>query len=88
MQNDQNEPSERIKNSTRITSACLSFPDLILVGADQTVTHYALSNNTFKILAQRYKMKMGSQPIKVEFMKFKGQKMTILAFEKEVRLYN
>ena len=33
-------------------------------------------------------MKMGMQPIKVEFLKVKGQKMTILAFEKEVRFYN
>lgn len=33
-------------------------------------------------------MKMPSQPIKVEFMRVKGQKLTILAFEKEVRFYN
>jgi hypothetical protein len=61
---------------------------MVLVGADQTVTYYTLSNNTFKILGQKYKMKMGAQPIKVEFMKVKGQKLTILAFENEVRFYN
>ena len=33
-------------------------------------------------------MKMGSQPLKVDFMRVKGQKMTILAFEREVRFYN
>lgn len=88
LNNDLDEPSERIKNTTRIVSACLSFPDLVLVGADQTVTYYSLSNNTFKILGQKYKMKMGAQPIKVEFLKVKGQKLTILAFEREVRFYN
>jgi hypothetical protein len=88
MNNDLDDPSERMKSNTRITSACLSFPDLVLVGADQTVAHYVLSNNSFKLLAQRYKMKMGAQPLKAEFLKFKGQKLTILAFEHEVRLYN
>jgi hypothetical protein len=59
-----------------------------MVGADQTVSHYSLSNSTFKMMARRYKMKMASQPLKVEFLKVKGQKMTILAFEREVRFYN
>lgn len=59
-----------------------------MVGADQTVAHFTLSNSTFKLMAKRYKMKMPSQPIKVEFMRVKGQKLTILAFEKEVRFYN
>ena len=80
LNNDEDEPSERIKNNTRIISACLSFPDLLVVGADQTLSHYALSNSTFKLMARRYKMKMGSQPLKVELMRVKGQKMTILAF--------
>lgn len=61
---------------------------MILVGADQTVSHYSLSNTNLKLMARRYKMKMSSQPIKVEFMRVKGQKLTILAFEKEIRLYN
>jgi hypothetical protein len=59
-----------------------------MVGADQTVTHYSISNTNLKLLAKRYKIKMPSQPIKVEFMRVKGQKLTILAFEKEVRFYN
>ena len=65
MNNDKDQPSETIKNNTRIISACMSFPDLIMVGADQTVTHFTISNNTFKILGQKYKMKMAAQPIKV-----------------------
>jgi len=77
---DLDEPFETIKNNTRIVSASLSFPDLIFVGADQTVTHYLLSSSNFKLMAKKYTMKMGMQPIKVEFMKVKGQKMTILAF--------
>ena len=80
MNNDKDDPSEKIKNNTRITSACLSFPDSLMVGADQTVAHHVLSNNTFKLLAQRYKMKMSAQPLKAEFLKVKGQKLTILAF--------
>ena len=66
----------------------MSFPDLIMVGADQTVTHYVLSNSNFKLMVKKYTMKMGNQPIKVEFLRVKGQKMTILAFENEVRFYN
>ena len=77
---DLDEPFETIKNNTRIVSACLSFPDLILVGADQTVTHYVLSGSNFKLMAKKYTMKMGIQPIKVDFLRVKGQKMTILAF--------
>ena len=77
---DLDDPVETIKNNTRIVSASMSFPDLILVGADQTVSHYLLSNSNFKLMAKKYSMKMGIQPIKVEFLKVKGQKMTILAF--------
>ena len=77
---DLDDPVETIKNNTRIVSASMSFPDLILVGADQTVSHYLLSNSNFKLMAKKYSMKIGMQPIKVEFLKVKGQKMTILAF--------
>jgi hypothetical protein len=58
----------------------LSFPDFIIVGADQVVTHYALSNSNFKLMAKKYSIKMGEQPIKADFMRVKGQKMTIIAF--------
>jgi hypothetical protein len=52
---------------------------MILVGADQTVTHYAISNSNFKLMGKKYTLKLGQQPLKAEFLKFKGQKMTIVA---------
>lgn len=61
---------------------------MILVGADQTVTHHVLSNSNFKLMGKKYTLKLGQQPLKAEFLKFKGQKMTIVALETEVRLYN
>ena len=59
----------------------MSYPDIILVGADQTVSHHLLSNSTFKFATKKYSIKLNQQPIKVEFLKFKGQKLTIIAFE-------
>jgi hypothetical protein len=61
---------------------------MILVGADQTVSHHILSNTNFKLMAKKYTLKLGQQPLKAEFLRFKGQKMTIIALENEVRLYN
>ena len=52
---------------------------MILVGADQTVTHHVLSNANFKLMSKKYTLKLGQQPLKAEFLKFKGQKMTIVA---------
>jgi hypothetical protein len=59
-----------------------------MVGADQTVTHHTLSNTNMKLLARKYTLKLGQQPLKAEFLRFKGQKMTIIGFENEVRFYN
>lgn len=61
---------------------------MIVVGADQTVTHHILSNTNLKLIAKKYSLKLGQQPLKAEFLRFKGQKMTIIALESEVRLYN
>lgn len=88
MNKDQDEPAERTRLNARAVSACLSFPDMIVVGADQTVTHYLLSNTNPKLIAKKYALKLGQQPLRAEFLRFKGQKMTIIALENEVRLYN
>ena len=88
MQNDQNNPSETTSTTSRVVSACLDFPDLVIVGADQTVTHHVLSNNNFKIMAKKYTLKLGQQPLKAEFIRAKGQKLLLVALENEVRLYN
>lgn len=85
---DEDEPSERIRNDVRIVSACLSFPDVLVVGADQTVGHYVLSNSNSKLMGKKYTLKLGQQPLKAEFLRFKGQKMSIVALEGEVRLYS
>lgn len=53
---------------------------MLLVGADQTVTHHVLSNSSFKLISKKYALKLGQQPLKAEFLKVKGQKMTIVAF--------
>ena len=64
MQNDHNDPTERINTSTRVISAHLSFPDMVIVGADQTVAHHLLSNSNFKMMAKKYTLKLGQQPLK------------------------
>jgi hypothetical protein len=79
MHNDQSNPTERITTTARVVSACMSFPDLVVVGADQTVSHHVLSNNNFKLLAKKYTLKLGQQPLKAEFMKAKGQKLLLVA---------
>lgn len=80
MQKDLDEPSEKINNSSRIVSACLSFPDVLMASADQNLSQYTLSLSNSKILAKKYSIKFGSQPIKVEYLKVKGQKLSIVAF--------
>ena len=42
---DLDDPVETIKNNTRIVSASMSFPDLILVGADQIICFLTLILN-------------------------------------------
>lgn len=69
-------------------SASLSFPDLLLVGADQTITHHTLSNSTLTLVAKKYAIKLGSQPLGAEWMRVKGAKMSVVVLEREVRLYN
>lgn len=88
MHNDQDTPTERTSTTARILSAALSFPDLVLVGADQTVTHSMLSNSNFKMMAKKYTLKLAQQPLKAEFIKTKNQKLLLVALETEVRLYN
>lgn len=88
MHNDQNDPTERINTSTRVISAHLSFPDMVIVGADQTVAHHVLSNSNFKMMAKKYTLKLGMQPLKAEFIKIKSQKLMLVALENEFRLYN
>ena len=88
MQKDKDEPSEILRTSSRILSASLSFPDLLLVGADQTVTYQTLSNSTFTLLTKKHALKLGSQPLGAEWIKVRGQKMSLIVLEKEVRLYN
>lgn len=85
---DQDTPSQHIKSNTRIVSGCISYPDMLLVGADQTVTHHVLSNSSFKLISKKYALKLGQQPLKAEFLKVKGQKMTIVAFQNQFRLYS
>jgi len=43
----------------------LSFPDMLMVSADQTLSQLTLSFSNSKILAKKYSIKFGSQPIKV-----------------------
>jgi len=81
LQNDNDEPSEALRNNVKVISACLSFPDLIIATADQVISHHVLSNTNLKLLAKKYSMKLGSQPLKVEFLRVKSQKMTIVAFQ-------
>jgi hypothetical protein len=65
--------------STRVVSGAISYPDLALIGADQTLNHYVLANSS-KLLTKRHSIKFATQPIKAEFLRVKGQKMTIVAF--------
>jgi hypothetical protein len=88
MQNDQNNPTERTSTTARVVSASLDFPDLVIVGEDQTVSHHVLSNNNFKMMAKKYTLKLGQQPLKAEFVRAKGQKLLLVALEGEVRLYS
>jgi len=62
LQNDNDEPSEALRNNVKVISACLSFPDLIIATADQVISHHVLSNTNLKLLAKKYSMKLGSQP--------------------------
>lgn len=59
----------------------MSFPDLVIVGADQTVSHHMLSNSNFKLMTKKYTLKLGQQPLKAEFIKAKGQKLLLVALE-------
>lgn len=37
---------------------------MILVGADQTVSHHVLSSTSFKLMTKKFVLKLGQQPIK------------------------
>lgn len=70
-----------MRTSCRVVSASLSYPDFVMVGADQTVTHNIVSNSGVKLLSKKYTMKMSQQPITAQFFKTKSNKLLLVAFD-------